>query len=126
MKIVLCGTTKFKDAFLHWERELSIAGHVVLSVPCFEHADGLRFDEKDEATLVRVHKQKIDMSDVVLVVDTPFTNLLEIEENNYPNGEYPYTGEHTKAEIEYAKHQGKKIYFTSRGGGTTFTKFVKG
>ena len=39
MIITLCGSTKFKDEFMDAQKELTLEGHIVISVGCFGHAD---------------------------------------------------------------------------------------
>lgn len=39
MIITLCGSTKFKDEFMEAQKELTLEGHIVISVGCFGHAD---------------------------------------------------------------------------------------
>ncbi|MBE6446559.1 MAG: hypothetical protein E7021_04065 [Alphaproteobacteria bacterium] len=98
--ITLCGSSKFKDEFLRLQKELTLAGNIVLSLPFFSHSDGL-FDKMTEIEfqklknmLSEIHQQKIDMSDEIFVVNV--------------NG---YIGESTKQEIEYAKSQNKRIVY---------------
>ena len=51
-------------------------------------------DEKTKKMLDEMHKQKIDMSDEIYVINVG-----------------GYIGESTKSEIEYAKRNGKKINY---------------
>ena len=37
--ITLCGSTKFKDEFIHYTEEFTLKGYIVLSVGLFGHAD---------------------------------------------------------------------------------------
>lgn len=39
--ITLCGSTRFKAEFERMNRELTLAGHVVISVGVFGHADDI-------------------------------------------------------------------------------------
>ena len=98
--ITLCGSSRFKDEFLRLQKELTLAGNVVLSLPFFSHADGL-FEkmpaielENLKNTLREIHQQKIDMSDEILVVNVD-----------------GYIGESTKQEIEYAKSKNKPVAY---------------
>ena len=54
-------------------------------------------DEKTKKMLDEMHKQKIDMSDEIYVINVG-----------------GYIGESTKSEIEYAKRKCKKIYYLER------------
>ena len=91
--ITLCGSTKFKEEFERVNRELTLAGNVVISVGCFGHAGDILSDEQ-KVMLDEIHKQKIDMADAIFVINK--------------NG---YIGESTKSEIKYAQEHNKKIIF---------------
>ena len=75
--ITLCGSTRFKDDFLRLQKDLTLAGNVVLSLPFFSHTDGKTLfknispDEfqKLKQTLDEIQRQKIDMSDEIFVVN---------------------------------------------------------
>ena len=100
--ITLCGSTKFKDAFLKAQKDLTLKGNIVISVGLFGHSgDSEVWDNMDEGTLTKtkkmlddMHKRKIDMSDEIFVINVD-----------------GYIGESTKSEIEYAKKTGKKIKY---------------
>ena len=66
--ITLCGSTRFKDDFERINKELTLAGHVVISVGCFGHA-GDTFTEEQKVMLDDIHKQKIDMADGIYVIN---------------------------------------------------------
>ena len=92
--ITLCGSTKFKDEFFNVQKELSLKGYVVLSLGLFGHSgDSEAWSKKN--VLDEIHKQKIDMSSSIFVIDVG-----------------GYIGESTKSEIEYAQNKGKKCTFT--------------
>ena len=94
--ITLCGSSKFKNEFIEIQKKLSLKGYLVLSLGLFGHSgDKEAWDKKD--LLDKVHKQKIDMSSSIFVIDV--------------NG---YVGNSTKKEIEYAKLKKKKIYYYSK------------
>lgn len=94
--VTLCGSSKFKDAFIDITKELSLAGAVVISLGLFGHADNL-FDEEItpeiKAMLDSAHRQKIDMSDAIYVINVD-----------------DYIGASTSIEIEYARDKNKKIF----------------
>lgn len=92
--ITLCGSTKFKDTFMEMEKELTMAGNIVLNLTIFSHFDHVKLTEHEITLLANMHKQKIDMSDKILVINVA-----------------GYIGESTKAEIEYAKSKGKEIIY---------------
>ncbi len=103
--ITLCGSTKFKDAFLKAQKDLTLKGNIVISVGLFGHSgDSEVWDNMDEGTLTKtkkmlddMHKRKIDMSDEIFVINVD-----------------GYIGESTKSEIEYAKKTGKKINYLEK------------
>lgn len=93
--ICLCGSTRFKDEFIQKQKEFTLAGYVVLSVGCFGHIDSPEvFAPETKRMLDDMHKQKIDMSDKIYVINK--------------NG---YIGESTYSEIEYAKMHGKEVIY---------------
>lgn len=92
--ITLCGSTRFKEEFLSATRELSMAGNVVLSVPFFSHAEGVVESQATEDLLGSLHKQKIDMSNEIYVINKD-----------------GYIGESTRNEIEYARRRGIPVVF---------------
>ena len=98
--ICLCGSTKFKDMFEIVNRELTLEGWVVLAPGVFGHVEnyavmGKRIGENKEA-LDKLHKEKIDISDCVMVLDVD-----------------GYIGTSTRTEIEHAIANRKKVYFLS-------------
>ena len=93
--ITLCGSTKFKDAFIEVQKQLTLQGYIVISVGLFCHSgDDEAWDDGVKEMLDDMHKRKIDMADEIMVIDVD-----------------DYIGESTEREIEYAKSQGKFIYF---------------
>lgn len=97
--ITLCGSTKFKEEFERVNRELTLAGNVVISVGCFGHSGDSVTDEQ-KVMLDEIHKQKIDMADAIFVINKD-----------------GYIGSSTKSEIEYAKAHGKVIYYLEMPNG---------
>ena len=103
--ITLCGSTKFKDAFLKVQKDLTLKGNIVISVGLFGHSgDSEVWDNMDEGTFTKtkkmlddMHKRKIDMADEIFVINVG-----------------GYIGESTKSEIEYAKKTGKKINYLEK------------
>ena len=91
--ITLCGSTKFKDEFERINKEMTLAGHVVFSVGCFGHS-GDSFTDKQKEMLDDIHKQKIDMSDGIFIINKD-----------------GYIGASTKSEIKYAYLHHKTIAF---------------
>lgn len=97
--ITLCGSTKFKEEFERVNRELTLAGNVVISVGCFGHSGDSITDEQ-KVMLDEIHKQKIDMADAIFVINKD-----------------GYIGSSTKSEIEYAKAHDKVIYYLEMSNG---------
>jgi len=94
MIITLCGSTKFKDEFLKAQKELTLQGHIVISVGCFGHSDKDPRIEASKGMLDEMHLRKIDMADAIYVVNVG-----------------GYIGSSTRREIEYARSKGKEIMF---------------
>ena len=73
--ITLCGSTKFKGAFIEAQKRLTLEGNIVISVGLFGHSgDSEVWDNMDEGTagetkemLDDMHKRKIDMADSIYV-----------------------------------------------------------
>lgn len=95
MKIItVCGSRKFKDEMMKVAVEMELAGHVML-IPIFPVNGGEDEYTKEElAMLGRMHKEKIKLSDAILVVNV--------------NG---YVGNSTKSEIEFAKSIEKDVIY---------------
>ena len=93
--ITLCGSTRFRDAFLEAQKRLTLAGNIVLSVGLFGHAgDDEVWTEGTKAMLDDMHKRKIDMADEIFVVNVG-----------------GYIGESTRSEIDYAIRTGKGVRY---------------
>ena len=100
--ITLCGSTRFKDAFMEAQKRLTLEGNIVISVGLFGHSgDDEVWDGMDEGTLSKtkemlddMHKRKIDMADAIYVINVG-----------------GYIGDSTRSEIEYAKEAGKRVYY---------------
>lgn len=92
--VTLCGSTKFKDDFIRVQKELTLAGYVVLTVGIFCHADNELFSTGAKEMLDEIHKQKIEMSDMIYVINKD-----------------GYIGESTQSEIEWATELGKEIIY---------------
>ena len=93
--ITLCGSTKFKDAFVKAQKDLTLMGYIVLSVGLFGHSgDEEAFDDGTKEMLDDMHKRKIDMADEIFVINVD-----------------GYIGSSTRSEIEYAKASGKPVNY---------------
>ncbi|WP_203667107.1 hypothetical protein [Cellulomonas pakistanensis] len=89
--VCLCGSTRFTVELRAANRELTLAGAVVVAP---SEVDGPLTDDQRTA-LGTLHLRKIDLADRVLVVN--------------PDG---YVGESTRQEIAYARAAGKPVSFT--------------
>ena len=92
--VCLCGSTRFRAEIAEANRAATMAGKIVLAPGVFGHSGDPLTDE-DKARLDRLHFEKIDMADEILVVN--------------PGG---YIGESTRREIEYATRNGKPVAYT--------------
>jgi hypothetical protein len=96
---VLCGSTRFYDEFQRANYELTMAGHIVLSVGFYPHSahvhgEGVGATLAEKVALDELHKRKIDLADEVLVLNVG-----------------GYIGDSTRAEIEHASAMGKPIRY---------------
>lgn len=92
--ITLCGSIKFKDEFMKVKEKLTLEGNIVLTPNFFSNLKKEDIDLEMKKTLDEMHRQKIDMSDEIFVIN--------------PEG---YIGESTKSEIKYAQEKGKVIFY---------------
>ena len=92
--ITLCGSIKFKDEFTGIQEKLTLDGNIVLTPNFFNNIKKEEIDLETKKMLDEMHKQKIDMSDEIYVINVG-----------------GYIGESTKNEIEYAKEKGKRISY---------------
>lgn len=97
--VVLCGSTRFSDAFREANLRETLAGRIVLSIGCDMRSDAEVFAdltagdiEKVKADLDELHKRKIDLADEVLVLNVG-----------------GYVGASTGSEVEYAQRLGKPV-----------------
>lgn len=91
--VVLCGSTQFRSDFAAANRDLTLAGWVVLAPGVFAH-NGDTITEGQKAQLDALHLTKIRMADRVHVVN--------------PGG---YIGESTRREIAYAQQLDKPVTY---------------
>ncbi|MBO4412332.1 MAG: hypothetical protein J5794_09145 [Lachnospiraceae bacterium] len=93
--ITLCGSTRFKDAFMEAQKRLTLQGNIVISVGLFGHAgDKEVWTEGVKEMLDDMHKRKIDMADEIYVINVE-----------------GYIGSSTRSEIEYAEAAGKPVRY---------------
>ena len=103
--ITLCGSTRFKDAFLEAQKRLTLEGNIVIGLTVYGHSgDNEVWENMDEGTVTRtkemlddMHKRKIDMADEIYVINVG-----------------GYIGTSTRSEIEYAKAAGKAVRYLEK------------
>ncbi len=93
--VTICGSTRFHEEIREANRELTLAGCMVLAPGVFAH-DGDEISEAQKVALDALHLRKIDLADQVLVVDPE-----------------SYVGASTTREIGYARAHSKPVTFTS-------------
>lgn len=113
--VVLCGSTRFYDAFQQANYDLTMAGCIVLSVGFYPHAkaqhghgEGVGHDSAEKVALDELHLRKIDLADEVLVLNVD-----------------GYIGESTAREIAYAVRLGHVVRYLvcpACDGGRVLTK----
>ncbi|MFK4091118.1 hypothetical protein ACI2LF_43835 [Kribbella sp. NPDC020789] len=91
--VTLCGSTRFRREIAAANRELTLAGHLVLAPGVFAH-DGDTITDLDKQRLDRLHLLKIDLACWVIVIN--------------PGG---YIGESTRREIAYATAIGTPVSY---------------
>jgi len=91
--VVICGSTRFRDEIAAANRDLTLAGHIVLAPGVFAHTGDL-ITGWQKRQLDALHLAKIDRADWVYVVN--------------PGG---YVGESTRREIGYARQTGKPVCY---------------
>ncbi|NAS22452.1 hypothetical protein GT755_12245 [Herbidospora sp. NEAU-GS84] len=99
--VVLCGSTRFGEAFREANLRQTLAGRIVLSIGCDMRSDAEIFGDMSAEDLAKVkdhlddlHKRKIDLADEVLVLNVG-----------------GYIGDSTRSEIEYAEALGRPIHY---------------
>lgn len=95
--VTLCGSTRFYEAFQKANYNETMAGRIVLSVGHYPNSDGSHGEQvgctpEQKIELDKLHKEKIDFSDEILVLNVG-----------------GYIGDSTRGEIEHAIKTGKLI-----------------
>ena len=68
--VVLCGSTRFGEAFRAANLRETLAGKIVLSIGCdFKSDDALGLTDDDKARMDELHLRKIDLADEVLILN---------------------------------------------------------
>lgn len=92
--ITMCGSLKYMNKIMEHSEKLQLEGNCVLSIIYPTHEDKDHYTDEQVDLLDILHKQKIDMSDAIFVVNV--------------NG---YIGNSTRSEIEYAVQTGKEVIY---------------
>jgi hypothetical protein len=93
IRVCLCGSTRFMQAFQEANLRETLAGKIVLSIGCDTKSDhDLALGPVDKTALDLLHLFKIDLADEILVLNVG-----------------GYVGESTRREIDYARMQGKRV-----------------
>jgi len=95
--VTLCGSTRFAEAFRTATFDLTLSGHVVLSIGCDTKTDNALWSDPATAAAIKaeldtLHLRKIDLADWVLILDIG-----------------GYIGESTRREIAYAQAIGVPV-----------------
>jgi len=99
--VCICGSTRFRDEMADANRQLTLAGIIVVAPALFQHSGDAITDEQKQI-LDELHLRKIDLADAVFVVD--------------PGG---YIAKSTTREITYARSTGKPVVRLSQIDGDT-------
>ncbi len=95
MKVItVCGSLKFKEDMIEISERLELEGNCILTPIYPTKANKDDYTEEEFAMLGKMHKEKIKLSDAILVMNVG-----------------GYIGAGTKSEIEYAKSLGKEILY---------------
>lgn len=100
--VCLCGSTRFYQAFQETNYRETMAGRIVLSVGHYPNSDGSHGEQvgctpEQKIELDKLHKQKIDISDEILVLNVG-----------------GYIGDSTRGEVDHAIATRKPIRWLER------------
>lgn len=91
--VTICGSVKFWGKMQEMHERLELENEYVV-IGLAPHVMERDFTKEERDLLDRLHKEKIDISDAIFVVNVG-----------------GYIGNATKSEIEYAKKKGKEIMY---------------
>ncbi|MFA6509984.1 MAG: hypothetical protein WCV62_05965 [Candidatus Peribacteraceae bacterium] len=95
--VCICGSTRFKQAWIAENARLTGEGNIVLAVGLWGHHERVFPDAETKKKLDELHLRKIDLCDWVWVLDIG-----------------GYIGESTRSEIAYAEAHGKPVCYLSK------------
>ena len=96
MIITLCGSARFEPEFKAWNKRLTLAGHVVITLAVYPSDEGGKewYTPAQKETLDLVYLQKIDAADAVLILNVG-----------------GYVGASTRRELAWARLQGNDVFW---------------
>lgn len=100
--VCLCGSTRFKKDFLLVAKNMELSGMIVVMPNVYSKADNIKLTDEQLKLLTDIHNEKLELCDEVYIVDA-------IGDNGFP-----YIGNATRQEIEYAKKLKKPIRYFSK------------
>jgi hypothetical protein len=102
--VCICGSTRFKQAWIWENARLTQEGNIVLAVGLWGHCKdgggnplGLELTDECKIALDALHKRKIDLCDWIWILDVG-----------------GYIGDSTRSEITYAIEAGKQVRYLSQ------------
>jgi hypothetical protein len=125
---VLCGSTRYADAYREANRSETLAGRIVLSVGLLGHQEGLDMNGPVKEMLDKLHLRKVELADAILVLDCDDWTCSVCGQRQSMKPSHccgadlsygPYVGISTSREIEHARSLGKNIRFWSKEHGRT-------
>lgn len=97
MKIItVCGSMKYKKEMMEITEKYALEGNCLITPIYLTKPSKDDYTIEDSAVLGKIHREKIKLSDAILVIDVD-----------------NYIGDATKSEIEYAKSLNKEILYYS-------------
>lgn len=96
-KILMIGSTQFRDSFMFLGRQYSWGGYIVLKTAILYLAEGIPLDEASKIKQQEMNKQMVDM-----LTETDICYVLNVD---------GFIDEYTQVALEYAQEQGKTIWF---------------
>lgn len=67
--ITICGSTRYKDQILALQRDLTLAGNIVMTSGVFSHADNIEISDETIKMLTEMHHEKMLHSDLIVIAD---------------------------------------------------------
>lgn len=93
--VCICGSSKFKDAFLEQQKRFTLEGNIVLSLEFFGHLDKtINMAGPVKKMLDALYFRKVELADFIFVVNVG-----------------GYVGWSTQNEINWANVLGKPVYY---------------